>query len=96
MIKPQVVKGMTQNAGEVTAEGGAPLGFNAQGILPHVTKKPSAHIQETMVSRLLLSLIWEKSHTVGSMGASMVATGASTSSYAVVVIVIMTGVFVTR
>jgi hypothetical protein len=87
---------MTQNAGEVIVEEGAPLGYNAQGILPHIIKKPSGLIQVTMVSRQHLSLIWEKSHPAEGLVASMVVTYAGTSSYASVVVVTMTNVFAIR
>jgi hypothetical protein len=96
MIKTRGILGMTQNAGEVIVEEGAPLGYSALGILPHIIKKPSGLTQVTMGSRQHPSLIWGKSHSAEGLVASMVATVASTSSYASAVVVIMTNVFAIR
>jgi hypothetical protein len=82
---------MLNNAGEVVAGEGAPLGYNVQGVLPYIIRKPSGLIWVMMVFRQRLSLTWEKVHrtnpfTAGDSDASMVVTYVDMSSYASVVV----------
>jgi hypothetical protein len=77
--------GISNSAGEVVAREGAPLGYNAQGVLPHIFKKPFRLAWVMMAFRQRLSLTWERIHPAGDTDAGMVVTYVDMSSYASVV-----------